>query len=89
MQWPNERQWVTAGLFWLAVFMLVMGMNDPTLWRVDTFKSLLQAVVITGLLNMVAAFHFSANKSDADKTASTKAAFDAITATANSKDPTP
>lgn len=86
MKWPSERQWVTIGLFWLAVFMMLMGVNDPTLWRIDTFKSLMQAVVITGLLNMVAAFHFSANKSDETRSANMGKALDVISATTPPKD---
>ncbi len=83
MKWPTERQWVTMGLFALTVMMLIMAYRKPDLWKVESFKSILQAVMITGLLNMVAAFHFTANKSDETKSENTAKAFDAITATAN------
>jgi hypothetical protein len=79
---PTERQAVTLGLFALTVFMLGMSHYQPSLWKIDTYKSVLQALVITGLLNMVGAFHFAANKSDETKSENTRAAFDAITATA-------
>lgn len=87
MKWPSERQAVTAGLFALTVYMLALADGQPELWKVDTFKSILQAIVITGLLNMVGAFHFAANKSDETKSENTRAAFDAITATANAATP--
>lgn len=83
MIWPNERQWFTIGLFWLTVFMLLMALYDPKLWTIDIFKSLIQVVVVTGLINMAGAFNFSASKADDAKTANTAKAFDAITATAN------
>lgn len=78
----SERQWVTAGLFGMSVGMGLMALAQPALWEIDTFKTILQAIVITGLLNMVSAFHFSANKSDETKSENTAKAFDAITATA-------
>lgn len=84
---PSERQWVTIGLFGLSVGMGLMAMAQPKLWEVDTFKTILQAIVITGLLNMVSAFHFSANKGDEVKSENTRAAFEAITATANAGTP--
>lgn len=87
MMWPSERQWVTIGLFGLSVGMGLMALAQPALWDVDTFKTVLQAIVITGLLNMVSAFHFSANKGDETKAENTRAAFDAITATANAAAP--
>lgn len=86
---PTERQAVTLGLFGLTVFMLGMAHYQPSLWTIDTYKSVLQAVVITGLLNMVGAFHFAANKSDETKSDNTRAAFDAITATAQAGTPAP
>lgn len=81
--WPSERQWVTLGLFGFALIMLAMAKDDPKLWDVKLFEVVFQAVVLTGLLNMVVAFHFAANKNDEAKVENTRAAFDAITATAN------
>lgn len=80
---PTERQWVTIGLFGLAVLMLLMAREDPKLWEIKLFEILFQAVLLTGLLNMVTAFHFAANKADEVKADNTAKAFDAITATAN------
>ncbi len=87
MKMPSERQWVTIGLFGLTVFLLGMAHYQPKLWAVDTFKSILQVVIVTGLINMVGAFHFAANKSDETKSENTAKAFDAITATANATTP--
>lgn len=81
--WPTERQWVTIWTFCLILILLAMGARNPDLWNVEVFKVIIQAVTLTGALNMILAFHFAANKSDDAKTANTKAAFEAITATAN------
>ena len=90
--WPNERQAVTLGLFFLAVMMLVMAYNQPALWDVKLFEIILQAVVLTGLLNLVGGFHFSANKLDETKALNTRAAFDTMRAIAEqdpARSPTP
>jgi hypothetical protein len=81
--WPTERQWVTIGAFGLTAGLLNMAHEDPELWKVEVFKVVIQAVVLTGVLNMIFAFHFAANKSDETKSENTAKAFDAITATAN------
>lgn len=83
----NERQGVTTGLFAFAVLMLFMAREDPRLWDVKLFEVIFQAVVLTGLLNMVAAFHFSSNKGSETATANTGKAFEAITATATGQSP--
>ena len=80
--WPSERQWVTIGAFFLVLYMLDMARRNADLWNVEVFKVIIQAVSITGLLNMIFAFHFAANKTDEAKTNNTAKAFDAITATA-------
>lgn len=87
--WPSERQWVTLGIYALALIILVMGAIDKSLWQIELFKVIAQAVIISGLINMVLAFHFSANKSDETKSENTAKAFDAITATANATNPDP
>jgi hypothetical protein len=85
--WPSERQWVTIWLGALIVILLLMARANPDLWNVEVFKVIAQAVVLTGFLNMVLAFHFAANKGDEDKTANTGKAFEAITAAANAAAP--
>lgn len=80
----TERQAVTAGIFGLTVLLLGMAAHNPKLWDVKLFEVVLQAVVLTGLLNMVLAFHFTANKQNEIASANTGRAFDAIAAAANS-----
>lgn len=80
--WPSERQWVTSATFGLVLVLLAMAHANPRLWDVEVFKVIIQAAVLTGLLNMILAFHFSANKGDEAKSANTGKAFDAIVATA-------
>lgn len=81
--WPTERQWVTIATFALAGSMLKMAEVHRDLWNVELFKTLLTLVIGTAIVNMILAFHFTANKSDETKADNTGKAFDAITATAN------
>jgi len=84
VSWPaiGERQWVTIGIFALTGALLLMALANPALWTVEVFKVIIQAVVLTGLLNMVLAFHFSSNKGSETARENTGKAFDAITAAA-------
>lgn len=92
-QWPivlnilvkpiNERQMVTAAVFGLALILLGMARENPSLWDVELFKILLQAVIISGLVGSILAFHFAANKDAEHRIENTGKAFDAITATAS------
>lgn len=68
--------------FLMGFMMIIMGRDDPALWNVELFKTLITVVIVTGCINMILAFHFSANKADEDKVSNTGKAFDAITATA-------
>lgn len=83
----NERQGVTLGLFAFAVLMLMMAREDPKLWEVKLFEVIFQAIVLTGLLNMVAAFHFASNKGSETARENTGKAFEAITAAATGEAP--
>jgi hypothetical protein len=58
----QERHWVTAGVYALTIVLLAMAWHDKTLWDVKLFEVILQAVVLTGLINMVLGFHYSASK---------------------------
>ena len=89
MKWLliGERQWVTIGVFGLTGLLLAMAALNPELWAVEVFKVLIQAVVLTGLLNMVLAFHFASNKGSETARENTGKAFDAITATATGQAP--
>jgi hypothetical protein len=89
VRWPKiyitplpERGVVTFGIFALIIMMFAMAREEPKLWEVELFKTLLTAVVITGFLNMVVAYHFTANKSDETKADNTGKAFEAIKETA-------
>lgn len=77
---PGERGWVIILLAALIAALLALAYADPSLWSVELFKLLLQGLIITGLLNMVIAFHFTANAGDEQKTRNTGEAFKAITA---------
>lgn len=81
--WPNERGWVTFGLFAILAVLLQMSVSNPALWEVEVYKVIIQAVALTGILNMIVAFFFTANKGDEERVANTGKALDAITATAN------
>ncbi len=83
----NERQGVTIGLFAFAASMMLMARENPALWDVKLFEVILQAVVLTGLLNMVAAFHFASNKGSETARENTGAAFRAIEAAATGQAP--
>ena len=81
--WPSERQVVMITTFAMGFMMIIMGRNDASLWNVELFKTLITVVIVTGCVNMILAFHFAANKLDENRSNNTKAAFEAITATAN------
>lgn len=70
-RWPTERGWVTILTFVLAGSMLKMAEVNDDLWNVELFKTLLTLVVGTAIVNMILAFHFTANKRDEDKSQNT------------------
>ena len=78
----NERQAVTIGMFSFACVLLAMARENPALWDVEVFKVIIQAVVLTGLLNMVGAFHFASNKGSEVARENTGKAMSAIEAVA-------
>lgn len=77
-RWPTERGWVTVGTFALTGSMLKMAEVHDGLWEVELFKTLLTLVIGTGIVSMILAFHFSANKSDETRADNTGKAFDAL-----------
>lgn len=87
--WPTERQWVSVAIIATLWIMLQMAVDNPRLWEVKLFEIILQAIALTGLLNMIVAFHFAANKGDEQKAENTGRAFEAITATAKASDSSP
>ena len=81
--WPSEKQFVMLTTFAMGFTMLVMARNDAALWNVELFKTLITVVIVTGCVNMILAFYFTANKGDETRSENTGKAFEAITATAN------
>lgn len=82
-EWPNERGWVTIATFALAASMLKMAEVHPDLWEVELFKTLLTLVIGTAIVNMILAFHFTANKTDESKSQNTGKLADAFRAVAD------
>ncbi len=87
--WPSEKQLVMLTTFAMGFMMIIMARNDPALWNVELFKTLTTVIIVTGCVNMILSFYFTANKSDekraeVDQTRAetTAKAFEAITATA-------
>ncbi len=81
--WPSERQWVTAALVGTLWIMLQMAVDNPKLWGVKLFEILIQGFALTGMLNMILAFHFAANKADEVKSDNTGKMADAMKSQAN------
>lgn len=83
-RWPSERGWVTIGTFTLAGSMLKMAEVHRELWNVELFKTLLTLVIGTAIVNMILAFHFTANKADETRADNTGKAFEALKSVAES-----
>jgi hypothetical protein len=81
--WPSEKQLVMLTTFGMGASMLAMAGYQPSLWDVELFKTLITVVIVTGCINMILAFYFTANKSDEKRIENTGAAFQAISDTAN------
>jgi hypothetical protein len=67
--WPTEKQLVMLTTFGMGFMMIIMARNDASLWNIELFKTLITVVIVTGCINMVLAFYFTANKNDEDRTA--------------------
>jgi len=78
--WPSEKQLVMLTTFGMGFMMIIMARNDPSLWNIELFKTLITVVIVTGCINMILAFYFTANKSDETRSENTGKAFDAIKA---------
>ncbi|MGA0603200.1 hypothetical protein ACO2Q3_21005 [Caulobacter sp. KR2-114] len=59
---PDAQGCFSLGLFLLTVLALVLAAAFPDLRHDDLFKTLAQAIVITGLINLAAGFYFGASK---------------------------
>lgn len=73
---PNERQLVSGTTVAFAVFLILLGKTDHALWNNEFYKLIVQAVVVTGFVNMILAYHFSAKHGDETKDANTSKALD-------------
>lgn len=62
MKLPNDQGWFSVGLYGLTVLVLVLMATVPGLRQDDLFKTLAQAIVMTGLINLAASFYFGASK---------------------------
>lgn len=82
-RYPTERGWVTIATFILAGSMLKMAEVHGELWNVELFKTLLTLMIGTAIVNMILAFHFTANKSDEAKAQNTGKLADAFRAVAD------
>lgn len=78
--WPSEKQLVMLTTFGMGFMMIIMARNDPALWNIELFKTLITVVIVTGCINMILSFYFTANKSDEQRSENTGKAFDAIKA---------
>lgn len=94
--WPSEKQLVMITTFAMGFMMVLMAEHDPALWNVELFKTLITVVIVTGCINMILAFYFTANKADEQRALveekrvdNTGKAFEAITATAQATSTTP
>jgi hypothetical protein len=82
-RWPTERGWVTILTFTLAASLLKMAEVHEHLWNVELFKTLLTLVIGTAIVNMILAFHFTANKGDEQRSQNTGKLADAFRAVAD------
>lgn len=82
-RWPSERAWVTIATFALAASMLKMAEVHRELWNVELFKTLLTLVVGTAIVNMILAYHFTANKADEGRVERHEKTLDTIKAVAS------
>ncbi len=67
--WPSEKQVVMGTTFIMGFMMIIMARNDAALWNVELFKTLITVVIVTGCVNMILAFYFTANKQEDDRVA--------------------
>jgi hypothetical protein len=58
---------ITLGMtYLLALIMLGMAIVNPVLWTVELFKTLITVVIVTGCINMVLGYYFTANEKKND-----------------------
>jgi hypothetical protein len=63
MKLPDGQGWFSAALFALTIMVLGLAAFVPGLRQDDLFKTIAQAIVLTGLINLAASYYFGASKS--------------------------
>lgn len=64
--WPDARGWVGIGIFTLTVMVLWMLVAFPELRHDEYFKTISTAIVLTGFVNGVVSWAYSATKTGGD-----------------------
>jgi hypothetical protein len=68
----DGRGWFSVALYLLCVGIFALLAWSPTLASIDLFKTLAQAIILTGFINLAASFYFGAAKTN-EPLASSKA----------------
>jgi hypothetical protein len=76
--WPNGRGLVGLATFSLTVLVLFMVQSDESLRQDEFFKVIATAIVLTGFINGVVAFFYSQNQLNAEASANSRVAFEAM-----------
>lgn len=61
-EWPSERAWIGIGIFSLTIMILWMIKQDPSLRNDEFFKTIATAIIITGFINGVISWAYSATQ---------------------------
>lgn len=78
--WPSDaRGWMTLGLFVESNVIIGAMIFNPSLADIDLFKIIAQAIILQGLLQLAAAFYFTATKTGAELAAGAMATLQAQT----------
>lgn len=60
--WPDARGWIGIGTYALTIMVLWMMQIDPTLRRDEFFKVIATAIVLTGFIQGVVGWAYTATK---------------------------
>jgi hypothetical protein len=66
----DSRGWLAIGNWALVLLVLLLMATVPDLRKDDLFKMIAQGLVMSGFINLVLAFYFTASKSDGQHTPS-------------------
>ena len=89
--WPDARDWIGVGSFFLAVLLFVMMWADPTLRKDEFFKTIATLVIGNGFLSVVSWAYGSTKQGNdtAAKLAETAAEPKEVTVTNTDSQPLP